>query len=157
MIPRAWIIAVLIGGLVWLAIFWTIAEKGINPGRELDVVMVTTTLPPATTIALPPPTTTSSTSMPRAHETAPTAGRSISSTAYCESGRMANGEIAHDGAVSSKVLARGTSWRVLSGPFAGRVFIVKDTGSLAFFDIAMPGRCEEAVRYGRRNIQIEAA
>ncbi len=79
----------------------------------------------------------------------------VSSTAYCEAGRMANGELAHDGAVSSKILPRGSSWRVLDGPMTGRTYVVKDTGSLAFFDISFPGRCDEAIQYGRRAIRIE--
>jgi hypothetical protein len=79
----------------------------------------------------------------------------MSSTAFCETSRMANGQPAYDGAVSSKVLPRGSSWRVLDGPMTGRVFLVADTGSLALFDISLPGRCAEAIAYGRRAIRIE--
>jgi hypothetical protein len=130
----------------------TSVDAGLVPAVTIEAPTTTTT---TTTVA------TTSTSMPRSQETAPPAAnptgdtRSISSTGYCETGRMSNGEYAHDGAVSSHVLARGTSWRVLTGPYAGRVLIVKDTGPLAFFDIAMPGRCGEAIQYGRRQIQIE--
>lgn len=82
--------------------------------------------------------------------------QAVSSTAYCETGRMADGEYAHDGAVSSKVLPRGSSWRVLDGPLEGRTFVVEDTGPGAYFDVSMPGDCDGARAYGRRSIQIEA-
>jgi hypothetical protein len=101
-----------------------------------------------------PPTSTSTTAPP---PPPPRTSQTISSTAYCETGRMANGEPAHDGAVSSKTLPRGSAWRVLSGPYEGRVLVVKDTGSKAYFDIAMPGDCAGAVQYGRRTIEIAEA
>lgn len=82
--------------------------------------------------------------------------RTVSSTGYCETGRMADGEYAHDGAVSSKVLPRGSSWRVLDGPLEGRTFVVEDTGPGAYFDVSMPGDCDGARAYGRHSIQIEA-
>ena len=75
---------------------------------------------------------------------------------YCERGLMANRRVVHDGAVSSKVLGRGTRWRVLSGPHAGRIFVVEDTGAAAYFDM-WTSSCAAAVTYGRRPIQIEAA
>lgn len=80
----------------------------------------------------------------------------ISSTMYCEGTVMANGRRVHDGAVSSHVLPRNSRWRVLSGPYAGRVFVVEDTGPLANFDM-YTASCPEAIRYGLRSIRIEAA
>jgi 3D (Asp-Asp-Asp) domain-containing protein len=120
---------------------------------EAQIIPLLVPEQPTTSIAPPRPA-----SMPRSHETAPIGGhRMISSTGYCETGRMANGQIAHEGAVSSHVLPRGSRWRVLSGPYAGAVLVVEDTGPLATFDIAMPGRCAQAIDYGRRTIEIEAA
>lgn len=83
--------------------------------------------------------------------------RTIESSAYCLSGRMKNGEHVHDGAVASVVLAMGTSWKVLDGPLAGRVFTVEDTGGpQATFDVWMSS-CQAAINYGRRDVTIEAA
>jgi hypothetical protein len=120
------------------------------------------TSPPPTAAARPPVPTSSTTSPSTTTSTPPleqlqpaaASKRRISSTAYCETGRMANGDLAHDGAVSSHQLPRGTRWEVLSGPYAGRVLTVADTGPLATFDIAMPGRCGDAIAYGRRSIEI---
>lgn len=81
------------------------------------------------------------------------ASRSVSSTAYCLKGRMANGQRVHNGAVASKILPRGSRWKVLSGSMRGRVFTVKDTGSKAYFDIWMSS-CRAARIYGRQRIQI---
>lgn len=87
---------------------------------------------------------------------AATQGRRITSTAYCLTGTMANGQRVHDGAVASHVLPRGSSWRVLDGPLAGRTFTVEDTGPGATFDVWMSS-CAEARQYGRRDIGIERA
>lgn len=69
---------------------------------------------------------------------------------------MANGERVHDGAVASHVLPRGSRWKVLDGPLAGRVFTVKDTGPKATFDVWMSS-CGAARQYGRRDIGITPA
>jgi hypothetical protein len=126
-------------------------ESALIPPLVLEQTTTTTTAPP--------PTSAPTTPVPSKRPLSSTPGTvtSIVSTAYCETGRMANGEIAHDGAVSSHVLPRGSSWRVLDGPYSGRVLTVEDTGPLATFDIAMPGRCDDAIAYGRRVIEIEAA
>jgi hypothetical protein len=92
MTPRGWVIALVVGGLIWLAIFWTIAEKGTRSHTELAVVVSTTLAPPTTTTttAPVPPTNAPSTSMPRSHETAPivaSEGDGIwHALAACESG-----------------------------------------------------------------------
>lgn len=112
-------------------------------------------------VVWPQPTSTSSTTwsttvvVPVARTAPSKQGRAINSSAYCETGRMANGQFAHDGAVSSKILPRGSRWLVLDGRFAGRVFTVEDTGSLAIFDVALPGRCTAARAYGAPTIHIE--
>lgn len=55
------------------------------------------------------------------------AKRSVDSTAYClNENRMANGERPHDGAVAMDGVKFGTQVSVLSGPLAGRTFMVKD-------------------------------
>jgi hypothetical protein len=123
------------------------AAAALIPPLVLEQTTTTTTAPPATTA----PTIPVPSKRPQGDDS------TISSTAYCETGRMANGQLAHEGAVSSHVLPRGSRWRVLTGPYAGAVLIVEDTGPLATFDIAMPGRCDDAVAYGRRVIEIEAA
>lgn len=119
-----------------------------------------TTVPPTTTttaVARTAPTVRAAAAAPPV-TVAPTGGerRSTSSTMYCQGTTMANGQHVHVGAVSSKVLPRGSRWRVLSGPKVGQVFTVEDTGSKAYFDMYTPS-CEEAIQYGRRNIEIEVA
>lgn len=165
--PRVLILALLLGLLMWLILLWAVNDSGNVHAEPAATSSTTRPTPPTTTTVAPvAAVNTTAETLPRSHTTAPTgpapvvatgAARSISSTAYCESGRMASGEYAYEGAVSSKVLPRGSRWRVLTGGFAGRVFTVKDTGALAYFDIALPGRCSEAVAYGRQTIQIEAA
>lgn len=127
----------------------TAPERTATEAQSLPLLagVPTTTVPPAVVRDQGLPTVTA--------QAVPTTSKTLSSTAYCESGRMADGQYAHDGAVSSKVLPRGTSWRVLDGQYAGRVFVVEDTGSLAYFDISMPGDCVAATAYGRRPILVE--
>lgn len=90
----------------------------------------------------PEPATTSTTTI---------AGVMVRSTAYCLSGRMANGARVHDGAVASTILPRGSRWQVTTGPFAGRSYVVEDTG--APFDIWMTD-CAAARAYGVRHVVI---
>jgi hypothetical protein len=155
---------VLVLALSSIAVVLQVASL-INPDevQPIDAPTSSTTSSTSTTAPPPPPpttlatTTTAPTRRPEVPKPATTAPMTVSSTAYCETGRMANGELAYDGAVSSNFLPRGSVWRVLTGLFAGRTFTVKDTGPLASFDIAMPGRCADANRYGRHDIQIEPA
>lgn len=91
----------------------------------------------------------------------PAERRQVASTAYCETGTMANGERTYDGAVAMGTKKNpeppfGTRFRVLSGPFAGRTLTVADRiGHGSQFDIAMPGRCPAALEYGRKQITVE--
>lgn len=79
--------------------------------------------------------------------------RRVSSTAYCLRGRMASGKRTYDGAVAMNGVPLGSRWRVRE---TGRVYRVEDRiGHGSQFDIAMPGRCAEARRYGRRTITVE--
>lgn len=79
----------------------------------------------------------------------------VSSTAYCLTGRMASGRRVYVGAVAMNGEPFGARWEVLSGPLRGRVLIVEDRiGHSSQFDVAMPGDCPAAVRYGRRTIEI---
>lgn len=81
--------------------------------------------------------------------------RTVSSTAYCLTGRMANGSPASYGSVAMNGVPLGSRWAVLSGPLAGRVLVVRDRiGHSSGFDVAMPGNCRAAINYGRRTVQI---
>jgi hypothetical protein len=81
--------------------------------------------------------------------------RTVSSTAYCLTGHMANGQRAHSGAVAMNRVAFGTSVEVMSGPLAGSTLVVKDRiGHGSQFDVAMPADCSGARQYGRRLIQV---
>jgi hypothetical protein len=86
---------------------------------------------------------------------ATTAPRRVSSTAYCLTGTMANGQRAHYGAVAMNGVPFGTRVAILSGPRAGTTVVVKDRiGHSSGFDLAYPGNCSAAIQYGRRNILI---
>lgn len=84
-----------------------------------------------------------------------TAKLRVESTAYCMSGRMANGQATHTGAAAMNGVPLGTRFRVLTGPQQGEVVTIKDrVGSGSEFDVAMPGACTRAARYGRRIVNI---
>jgi hypothetical protein len=83
--------------------------------------------------------------------------KSVVSTSYCETGKMANGQRTYFGAVAMAGRI-GSRWRALTGPFAGVVFTVGDRyGAHTEFDIALPGQCARARLYGRQRIVIERA
>lgn len=128
------------------------------PGGDRSTITVAVDVTPTTSATqvprrvrpLPPDHSEASHSGPAGNQ------RTVSSTAYCLTGTMANGQRVHDGAVAMNGVGFGVRWRVLSGPMAGRVFTVKDRiGHSSQFDIAMPGRCDAARRYGRHTITIE--
>lgn len=79
----------------------------------------------------------------------------VESTAYCLRGRMANGQYAHTGAIAMNNVPLGTRYVMTRGPYEDKIFTVKDRiGSGSEVDIAMPGRCTAARRYGRRMVHI---
>lgn len=80
---------------------------------------------------------------------------SMSSTAYCLTGTMANGQKTHPGVVAMDGVRFGTQVSVLSGPLAGRTFTVKDrTDGKTQADFWFSS-CQEAIQYGRRRVQVE--
>jgi hypothetical protein len=71
---------------------------------------------------------------------------------------MFDGERTYFGAVAMTRDLVGTTWRVLTGPFAGQLFTVRDIyGAGTQFDISLPGQCDRARAYGRQRIVIEPA
>lgn len=79
----------------------------------------------------------------------------VHSTAYCLSGRMANGQYAHRGAAAMNGVPLGTRFRVMTGPLRGKILTVKDrVGHGSEFDVAMPNNCSSARRYGRRTVNL---
>lgn len=79
----------------------------------------------------------------------------VESTAYCLTGYMANGQRTHTGAAAMNGVPLGTKFRVRTGPMKGEVLTVKDRiGYGSDFDVAFPGRCSAAYRYGRRVVNI---
>lgn len=107
--------------------------------------------------ALPERTTTTRAAHSRPVATTAASGgvRVVSSTAFCLTGTMANGQRVFAGAVAMNGEPFGSRWRVVD---TGRVYVVADRiGHSSQFDIAMPGDCAGAIRYGRRTIRIERA
>ena len=93
---------------------------------------------------------------PAAPASAPTGPTlTVSSTAYCLQGTMANGQTVHAGAVAMNGPAFGTQYRVLNGPMAGSVLTVSDRiGHSSQFDVWMAS-CDAAIAYGRQTITIQ--
>jgi 3D (Asp-Asp-Asp) domain-containing protein len=78
--------------------------------------------------------------------------RTVSSTAYCLTGTMANGQRVYRGAVAMNGVPMGSRWQVVE---TGAVYTVADRiGHSSGFDIAMPGDCSGARAYGRRTITV---
>jgi 3D (Asp-Asp-Asp) domain-containing protein len=79
----------------------------------------------------------------------------LSSTAYCQSGRMADGSSTRPGSVASNLYRLGTRLRVSRSPYGrGRVFVVRDRvgyGSQLDFFVAS---CARARLWGRRTVHV---
>ena len=87
--------------------------------------------------------------------TARTGGGTLSSTAYCETGLMANGQRAYRGAVAANHVPLGTRLHVSDSPYGPGWFTVADRyGHGTQLDFAMPGDCTGARAWGRRAIKI---
>lgn len=90
----------------------------------------------------------------------PVTGRTVSSTAYCLTGTMSNGEKAHKMAVAVPQGAYPlNSYVVVSdGPYgAGRYKVADHIGHSSQLDFAMPGDCSGAKQWGRRQVTVRAA
>lgn len=111
-----------------------------------------TTAPPA---VVRPPAPRASRGAPAGRVRSPAGGgttRSVSSTAYCLRGTMANGQQVHAGAVAMNGVPFGSRWRVVE---TGAVYVVADRiGHSSEFDVWMAS-CADARRYGRRQVTVE--
>ena len=84
----------------------------------------------------------------------------FSASAYCFTGRMANGQGVRRGMIAAdpRVLRMGSKVYINAGQWSG-VYTVGDTGGAIRgkrIDIWVPG-CSEARRFGRRSVQIFSA
>jgi hypothetical protein len=80
--------------------------------------------------------------------------RSVASTAYCLHSNTATGRTPRDGDVAMNGVLFGTEVSVLSGPLAGRTFVVADRiGHSSELDFWICPR-SAALEYGRRQIEI---
>ena len=78
----------------------------------------------------------------------------VTTTAYCLDGRMANGEAVHDGAAAMRGVPLGTSVKILDGPDAGTVLVVKDRPRRrGLLDVWMDD-CRAARSYGIGRVTI---
>ena len=85
---------------------------------------------------------------------------SFSASAYCFSGRMANGQGVRRGMIAAdpRVLRMGSKVYISAGQWSG-IYTVGDTGGAIKgkrIDIWVPG-CSEARKFGRRSVQIFSA
>lgn len=88
----------------------------------------------------------------RAPSPSPVGATTVSATAYCLTGTMANGEAVYDGAVASNLWPLGTELYIHE---LGRSFTVADrVGHSSELDVAMPGRCDDAIGFGRRSLTV---
>lgn len=93
---------------------------------------------------------------PAAVEAAIGSGSFLTSTAYCETGLMANGQHTHIGAVAANRWPIGTRLRVSDSPYGPGVFLVEDRyGWGTQLDFATPGDCARARAWGRRSVRVE--
>ena len=85
-----------------------------------------------------------------------TGSHTLASTAYCVTGLMANGHRTHQGAVAANRWPLGTRLHVSDSPYGPGVFTVEDRyGWGTSLDFAMPGDCQGAREWGRRDVQVE--
>ena len=134
------------------------------PKTPVGVVYPRTT-PTATSPAVAPTPLTSD--FPRLREASRsrrTTGRSrgtgshLSSTAYCETGLMANGHRTYQGAVAGNRWPLGTRLEVSNSPYGPGTFTVADRiGHGSDLDFAMPGDCDGARTWGRRDVTVRVA
>jgi hypothetical protein len=116
------------------------------------------------TVSAPTPVST------RARHVAPKASRSretadpsgtgsqLTTTAYCQTGLMANGRHTHKGAVAANRWPLGTVLRVSDSPYGPGTFRVEDRyGWGTSLDFATPGDCALAREWGRRRVLVEVA
>lgn len=83
-------------------------------------------------------------------------GPLLSSTAYCETGLMANGHRTHRGAVAANRWPLGTRLHVTDSPYGPGIFTVEDRiGWGSDLDFAMPGDCEGARTWGRHPVHAQ--
>lgn len=84
-----------------------------------------------------------------------TGGVTLSSTAYCLTGTMANGQRVYRGAVAGNRWPLGTRVAVSDSPYGPGVFTVADRiGHGSSLDFGMPGDCSGARKWGRRTITV---
>lgn len=76
----------------------------------------------------------------------------VVSTAYCLTGTMANGQAVYDGAVAANIWPLGT--RLYLHELDRTVTVADRIGGGSELDIAMPGRCDDAIAYGRRTLTV---
>lgn len=85
-------------------------------------------------------------------------GITLTSTAYCETSRMADGQPAHIGAVAANGWPLGTRLKVSDSPYGPGVFTVDDRyGYGTQLDFATAGDCMLARQWGRRTVTVEVA
>lgn len=118
---------------------------------------------PAAAAATPhtsPSPATPRTTPTRASRTRPLAapktrsGSLLNSTAYCETGLMANGHRTYQGAVAGNRWPLGTRLHVSNSPYGPGIFTVTDRiGHGSQLDFAIPGDCTAARTWGRRSIR----
>lgn len=79
---------------------------------------------------------------------------SVTSTAYCLSGRMANGRYVHHGAVANNFLPLGTRIRTSRRVFGRRYFRVEDRIGYGTALDFWTGSCGQARAWGRRRVSF---
>lgn len=80
---------------------------------------------------------------------------SVSSTSYCQSGIMADGQMTHMGAAAGNMWPLGTRLEILTGSHQGTSVTIEDRigwgSQLDFFTWS----CRAAIDYGREQIEVE--
>jgi 3D (Asp-Asp-Asp) domain-containing protein len=127
----------------------------VQEGEDLPVTVGTVSAPsPVPTLAVRTVPTRASRS--RLADPPAATGSLLNSTAYCETGLMADGHHTYRGAVAANRWPLGTTLRVSDSPYGPGLYRVADHyGHGTQLDFAMPGDCDGARTWGRRDVRVE--
>lgn len=79
----------------------------------------------------------------------------VTSTAYCQTGTMADGRQTYQGAVAGDRWPLGTRLAVSDSPDGPEVVTVADRiGAGSDLDFALPGQCQRALDWGRHPVRV---
>jgi len=132
------------------------ATSVVPAGEEAAGTTGTVSAPQPTPLAVRAVPTRASRSRPATVDPAVGTGSLLNTTSYCETGLMADGHHTYKGAVAANRWPLGTMLRVSDSPYGPGLYRVADHyGRGTQLDFAMPGDCDGARAWGRRDVLVE--